>query len=110
MPLRLVVPEAWEKGQSATRDWYNGFMKRHPTLSLKTPEGMSIARINAFNKTNVDLFFRVFTEAMDKYGFTPDRILNLDESSLNTVMKPVKVLCEKGKPVASLISCERGLP
>ena len=103
-----MIPEAWEREQSATRDWYYGFMRRHPTMSLKLPEGMSVARITAFNRTNVDLFFEVYTQAMDKYGFTPDRIFNLDESSLTTVMKPVKVLCEKGKPVASVISRERG--
>ena len=103
-----VIPEAWEREQSAPRDWYYGFMKRHPTLTLKTPEGMSIARITAFNKTNVELFFNVYTEAVEKYNFAPDRIFNLDESSLTTVMKPVKVLCEKGKPVASQISRERG--
>lgn len=27
---------------------------------------------------------------MEKYEFTPDQIFNLDESSLSTVMKPVK--------------------
>lgn len=69
---------------------------------------MSIARITAFNRTNIDLFFKVCAEAMDKCSFTPDRIFNLDESSLTTVMKPVKVVCEKGKPVASQISRERG--
>lgn len=31
---------------------------------------------------------------MDKYEFTPDQIYNLDESSLSTILKPVKVVCE----------------
>ena len=103
-----AILEAWAKGQQATRDWYYVFMKSHPTLTLKSPEGMSIAGIMAFNRTNVDLFFNVYTEAIDKYGFSPDRIFNLDESSLSTMMKPVKVVCERGKPVASQISHERG--
>ena len=103
-----AIPEAWERSHQATRDWYYGFMKRHPTLTLKTPEGMSIARIMAFNRTNVDLFFNIFCQAMDKYGFRPERIFNLDESSVTTVMKPVRVLCERGRPVASQISRERG--
>ena len=103
-----AIPKAWENKQEATRDWYYGFMKRHPTLSLKNPEGISIARMVAFNRPNVNLFFDIFCQAMDKYEFTPDRIFNLDESSLTTVMKPVRVICEKGKPVASQISRERG--
>ena len=83
-------------------------MHRHPALGLKIPEGMSIARAIAFNRTSVKGFFDAYTSAMEKYSFTPDRIYNLDETSLSTVMKPVKVVCERGAPVASQISRERG--
>ena len=102
------IPDAWEKDKMATRDWYYSFMDRHPNLVLKAPEGMSIARIVAFNKVNVETFFNAYTLAMEKYQFTPDRIYNLDESSLSTVMRPVKVVCERGHPVASQVSRERG--
>lgn len=56
----------------------------------------------------VETFFSPYAEAMDRYHFSPDRIYNIDETSLTTVVKPVKVICEKGKPVASQISGERG--
>ena len=102
------VPENWENEQCASRDWYYAFMNRHPRLTLKAPEGMSIARAIAFNKVSVNAFFNAYTSAMEKYAFTADRIYNLDESSLSTVMKPMKVVCEKGTPVASQISRERG--
>ncbi|KAK4305757.1 hypothetical protein Pmani_022348 [Petrolisthes manimaculis] len=103
-----TIPEAWEKDKMATRDWYYAFMNRHPNLVLKAPEGMSIARIVAFNKVNVETFFKAFTLALNKYEFTPDRIYNLDESSLSTVMKPCKVVCVRGKPVATQVTRERG--
>lgn len=102
------IPDAWEKEQKATRDWYYSFMDRHPNLLLKALEGMSIARIVAFNKVNVETFFKAYTFAMEKYEFTPDRIYNLDESSLSTVMKPVKVVCARGQPVATQVTRERG--
>ena len=102
------IPDAWEKEQKATRDWYYAFMDRHPDLVLKAPEGMSIARIVAFNKVNVETFFKAYTLAMEKYAFTPDRIYNMDESSLSTVMKPVKVVCARGQPVATQVTRERG--
>ncbi|KAK4288154.1 hypothetical protein Pmani_038804 [Petrolisthes manimaculis] len=95
------IPEAWERNRMATTDWYYSFMERHPDLVLKAPEGMSIARIVAFNKVNVETFFKAYTLALEKYQFTPDRIFNLDESSLSTVMKPCKVVCARGKPVAT---------
>ena len=94
------IPSAWEREKSATRDWYYAFMGRQPQLTLKASEGMSIARAVSFNKHSVGVFFDAYTEAMEKYRFSPDRIFNLDESSLSTVMKPLKVVCEKGKPVA----------
>lgn len=103
-----TIPEAWKQKQSATRNWYYSYMERHRELSLKAPEGMSIARALAFNKTSIDAFFAVYTEAMEKYHFAPDRIYNMDGSSLCTVMKPVKVLCARGEPAASQISRERG--
>ncbi|KAK4310487.1 hypothetical protein Pmani_017953 [Petrolisthes manimaculis] len=102
------IPEAWERNRMATTDWYYSFMERHPDLVLKAPEGMSIARIVAFNKVNVETFFKAYTLALEKYQFTPDRIFNLDESSLSTVMKPCKVVCARGKPVATQVTRERG--
>ena len=103
-----TIPEVWEAKGRATRDWYYSFMERHPSLGLKVAEGMSIARITAFNKVTVEAFFKAYTEALEKYEFSPDRIYNMDESSLSTVMKPVKVVCERGRPVASQVTRERG--
>ena len=102
------IPEAWETERMATRDWYYAYMSRHPNLVLKAAEGMSIARIVGFNKVNVEVFFKAYTLAVEKYAFTPDRIYNLGESALVTVMKPVKVVCERGRPVVTQVSRERG--
>ena len=102
------IPATWVKSGLATRDWYYAFMSRHPKLVLKTPEAMSIARAMAFNKVNVEIFFNAYSDALARYNFTPDRIFNMDESGLSTVMKPVKVVCERGRPVASQVARERG--
>ena len=102
------IPGSWVKDGAAPRDWYYGFMSRHPNLTLKTPEGMSIKRAMSFNRTNVEVFFNAYSEALTLHDFTPDRIFNMDESGLSTVMKPLKVVCERGTPVASQVSQERG--
>ena len=68
------IPDAWEEQSMATRHWYYAYMDRHPNLVLKAPEGMSIARIVAFNKVNVDVFFKAYKYAMEKYHFNPDGI------------------------------------
>ena len=102
------IPDAWERKKCATLDWYKAYLRRHPRLTLKAPEGMSIARITAFNSETVGIFFKAYTSAVERYEFQPRQILNLDESALSTVMKPVKVLCARGQAVASQVSRERG--
>ena len=39
-----AIPSSWKTAQKATRDWYYAYMRRHPELSLKTPEGMPKAK------------------------------------------------------------------
>ena len=102
-----AIPKKWDVDQSASTDWYYALMNRHSALALKAPEGMSIARATAFCRTTVAAFFDVHTSAIKKYAFTMDRIYNLDETSLCTVMKPIKVVCEWDGPVASQIYRER---
>jgi len=36
--------------QMAGKDWYYGFIKRHPNISLRKPKATSLNRITAFNK------------------------------------------------------------
>ncbi|XP_068235747.1 uncharacterized protein [Palaemon carinicauda] len=101
------IPDAWKREGMATRDWYYGYMFRHPRLALKAPEGMSLSRAMAFNRVNVEVFFKAYVEAVERHSFMPARIFNLDESGLSTVMKPCKVVCERGRPVASQVARER---
>lgn len=46
----------------AGRDWYDGFMKRHPFLSLRTPEQTSINRAKGFCKEMSIYFFVIMNE------------------------------------------------
>ena len=103
-----ALPDVWKIEGMATREWYYGYMFRHPKLALKAPEGMSLARAMAFNRVNVEVFFKAYVEAVERHSFMPARIFNLDESGLSTVMKPCKVVCERGRPVASQVARERG--
>lgn len=102
------IPAKWHVHEAASDDFYYAFMNRHPELCLKAPEGISIARATGFNKFAVNYFFNLYLKLMEKYSFAPHRIYNLDETALSTVMKPLKVVCQKGSPVSSQISRERG--
>lgn len=99
-----------EKG-IAGKKWYYNFMKRHPELSLRTPECTSIARAKGFNKTNVYKFFDLLEKICDQHKLDGTRIFNVDESGFSTVQKRCqKIVASKGKKqISGLSSGERGV-
>ena len=105
----LETPQSWTANKKAGRDWFNGFMKRHPSLSIRQPEATCLTRAMNFNRPNVNAFFTKLAEVMDRYQFTPSDIWNVDETGATTVMKPTKVVAKKGeKQVGAITSAERG--
>lgn len=89
--LKKKIVGIWEIHNLAGKDWMLAFMKRHPELSLRSPESTSMARATAFNKTNVAEFFKNYLDVMNRFQFTSDRIYNIDESKITTVMPTPKV-------------------
>lgn len=75
------------KKESAGKDWLSGFMKRHPTVSLRLPEPTSSARSLGFNKIVVDQFFDKLERILDVFNIQPDNIYNFDETPGSTVPK-----------------------
>lgn len=91
---------------------FSGFQKRHPNLTIRTPEACSIARAEAFNKVNVAMFYDKLREVMSRHPSFADgsRVANLDETSTSTVQNVRKIICPKGvKQVHKIKSAERGV-
>lgn len=95
---------------SAGKKWLRGFLKRHPTLSIRTPEAVSAARIKGFNPAAVANFFDLYEPELGKIKSAPHRIYNVDETGITVVQhKRSKVVSMKGKKqVGALTSLERG--
>lgn len=97
---KKTIPESWERNKSAGLEWCSAFRKRHPELSLRSPEPTSLSRATSFNKHNVTLFFNNLRAVLDKYKFTANQIYNCDETGVTTVHKPPKIITPSGlKPV-----------
>jgi len=98
-----------ESKQSANKTWYYNFMRRHPELSLRSPEATSLGRMRGFNRQDVGDFFDKYYQLLEEHGFTADKMYNMDETGHSTVQTPSKVLSVKGKrQVGAATSAERG--
>lgn len=75
----VKIPQTWHENAMAGRDWFSGFLHRHSALSIRKPEATSLARMTSFNKHNIQSFFDKLETVMQRYGFAPGQIYNLDE-------------------------------
>ncbi|KAJ8952468.1 hypothetical protein NQ314_007545 [Rhamnusium bicolor] len=86
-------PSQWDEKKEAGDNWLRCFRNRHSaSLSLRKPEGTSLARSTSFNKETVAAFFKTYKSALAKGKFEPSRIYNVDETGITTVQQPPKIL------------------
>lgn len=72
------------------------------------PEHTSLSRATSFNIHNVMQFYENY-ETLKNYNFTPNRIFNLDETNILTVVQAPNVIAQTGiKQVGQSVSAERG--
>lgn len=98
------------KNGTAGHDFYKGFIKRHPDLTLRRPEPTSIARARGFNKSQVYRFFDLLESEIAKHHIDAMRIYNMDETGIQSSSnKPPRILTKSGKKQVGLMSStERG--
>ena len=74
-------------------DWLQGFLSRHPNLSIRVPTATNLSRAVAFNSVKVIQFFDVYKEILQDCTYDNASIWNMDESGISNVQKPGKNYC-----------------
>ncbi|XP_037868447.1 uncharacterized protein LOC119628804 isoform X1 [Bombyx mori] len=106
----VTYPPSWDKNKKAGDDWLAGFIRRNPQITLRIPEATTIGRVKGFNRPQVERFYKLLSEQIEKCQIDGTRIYNIDETGIQTsTNKPPKVLSVKGKRQVGVISStERG--
>lgn len=95
-------------GESAGRSWFDGFKRRHPSLTIRTPLSLSYSRAISANEGTVNDFFGSMYGRLNLIS-KPMCIYNADKTGVSVVHRPGKVLAQMGrKTVYSISSAERG--
>lgn len=97
--------------QMAGKDWVMNFLKRHKSLSVRVAESLSYARARGLSREKVKEFYENLSSLLDKHNLwnKPGSIFNCDETGLQLIYKPKKVISQRGKKdVVSQTNCEKG--
>ena len=103
-------PHPFQNGM-AGRGWMDGFRRRHPKITLRTPQSLSYCRAAMANEKTVSDFFSKLGALYGRLNLIskPMQVYNIDETGISVVHKSGKVVSELGrKHVYSLTSGERG--
>ena len=80
------------------KGWWERFMGRWPTLSLRKGDALAISRAQALTADNLTEYYDLLKTTLETHGLMnlPSRIYNMDESGMPLDHKPPKVVAPKG--------------
>ena len=74
-----------KRNEKAGRKWLKIFLRRHPQISVRTPEGLSLSRSRGFTPESVAQSFETYEPAMETIKHNPARLYNCDETGITIV-------------------------
>ena len=78
--------------------WWIRFKERHPQLSLRTADPLSMSRANSLSQATIDAYFNLLEETLKENQLLDkvSRIYNMDESGMPLSHKQPKRIAERG--------------
>ena len=99
---RVLSSRGIEK--TVTNGWWEGFVKRHPYLTLRTAAPLSRQRAISSDPAVMSRYFHLLEQTIEDNGLggKPCNIFNMDETGMPLDFKPLKTIHHKGErnPVA----------
>ena len=98
--------------RAVTTGWWNKFLcSRHPSLAVRTPASLSVARARASTKECMDAYFEHLKRILRETGLSenPSLLFNMDETGFALDPKHSKTVDARGtKNVLSICSGSKG--
>ena len=87
------------KGSTVSNGWWEKFLKRNPSLSLRSGDSTAGVRMDAMTIENMKVYFDLLREVYDKFDFEnhPEAIYNMDETGVPLEPRPPKVVAKRGQ-------------
>ena len=84
---------------SLSNGWWDNFMKRNPSLRLRSGDATAKVRMDALNKESITAYFDLLKSLYDQYNFYghPEAVYNMDETGVPLEPRPPKVVAKKGQ-------------
>ena len=88
-----------DRAEEPKKDWYYGFIKRFPDLSIQKPKKREISRVKSTNEVNMKNYFIELEKILTKYDLKnkPEQIWKIDETGISLDHNPPKIVAAKGE-------------
>jgi hypothetical protein len=89
----------------AGNDWFASFMRRHPEISVRRAEGVSLSRDQGMNKEDSRNYFDLLKKTLleNRLMKKPGHIFNVDGTGFQLNKKPGNVLDKRGSKNVDLL-------
>jgi len=86
-------------GANVSNGWWSNFLKRNPSISLRSGDSTAGVRMEAINPENLNNYYDLLRSVYDESDFDkfPESIYNMDETGVPLSPRPPKVIAKKGQ-------------